>query len=202
MTLVAVSKYATAGEVIELAQAGQRCFGENRLHDAIAKIDATSAAVPNLEWHMVGHLQTNKVPHALRYFTTIQSVDSRHLADAISRRAAFNEGAVPILLQVNVARDPGKHGFTSAAVLHDYAELTRLPGIEVGGLMTIGPEPARPEDSRPTFAALRELRDALDALGVGPPLRDLSMGMTADFEVAIGEAATIVRVGRALFGDQ
>jgi pyridoxal phosphate enzyme (YggS family) len=202
VALVAVSKYATADQVIELARAGQQVFGENRLHEAIAKIEASAEVVANLEWHMVGHLQTNKVPHALRYFTTIQSVDSRRLAEAISRRAAYHDGAVPILLQVNVAGDPGKHGFTVDGVRRDYEALTGLPGIEVGGLMTIGPEPTRPEDSRPTFVALRECRDALDAQGVAPPLRDLSMGMSADFEVAIEEAATIVRVGRGLFDER
>jgi pyridoxal phosphate enzyme (YggS family) len=201
--LVAVSKYASAERVAELARAGQRVFGENRLQDALPKIEAlaggTAPAGP-LRWHMVGHLQGNKVARAVEAFDMIQSVDSAGLAAAISERALKLGRTVPLLLEVNVAGDPAKFGFTPEGVRAEHAGLRDLPAVDVVGLMTIGPLGLSPEEMRPTFAALRALRDGLDRAGAGEPLHHLSMGMSADYQVAIEEGATIVRVGTALFG--
>ena len=197
MVLVAVSKSAGAEDVLELARAGQRVFGENRVQDALPKVEAAGAAGLPLEWHMIGHLQTNKVARAMEAFDMIESIDSLRLAQAISARAGLS---VPVLLEVNAGADPAKSGFTPAEVEAGLASLAALPGISLQGLMTIGPLADAPDRARRTFAALRELRDRLDGLGVAPPLRHLSMGMSADYPVAIEEGATIVRVGQALFG--
>jgi pyridoxal phosphate enzyme (YggS family) len=199
--LVAVTKYAAADAVVALAGLGQRRFGENRLQEATARIDEVNRRVPEqLEWHMIGHLQTNKVKQAIGRFAMIETVDSRHLASTVSRRATFAGLVIPVLIEVNIAGDPAKHGLTRTDALRDYPELCGLPGLDVEGLMTVPPEPGRAEDSRPHFAALRDLKAELDSLGVARPMRHLSMGMSADFEVAIEEGATIVRVGTALFG--
>jgi pyridoxal phosphate enzyme (YggS family) len=153
---------------------------------------------------MVGHLQSNKARIAAGTLAMVESVDSRALAETLSRRAREAARVLPVLLQVNVDDDPAKHGFSTAEVEAEYAALTALPGLRVEGLMTIGamaarPEAARPEAARPTFAALRSLKHRLDALGVAGTLTHLSMGMSADFEAAVLEGATIVRVGSALF---
>ncbi|HEV3231371.1 MAG TPA: YggS family pyridoxal phosphate-dependent enzyme [Candidatus Dormibacteraeota bacterium] len=197
--LVAVSKYAAPEAIRAAAATGQRAFGENRMQDALEKVEAL-ADVPGIQWHLIGHLQTNKARHASGPFALIQSVDSVRLADAISRRAEWTSRPQPILLQVNVAADAAKYGFTEESVLSDYPLVAALGGVEVAGLMTIGPLVPDPELSRPHFRRLRELAGRLDGLGVAPPLRQLSMGMSADFEVAIEEGATIVRVGEAIFG--
>jgi pyridoxal phosphate enzyme (YggS family) len=197
--LVAVSKYADLDAVRAAIAAGQRVFGENRVQEALPKIEAL-ADVPDLRWHLIGHLQTNKARHATGPFVQIESIDSLRLADAVARRGDWTGRPQAVLLQVNVAGDLAKHGFTEAEVLQDYPAAVALPGLEVQGLMTIGPLLDDPEGSRPHFARLRELRGRLDALGVAPPLRHLSMGMSADLEVAVAEAATIVRVGTSIFG--
>ncbi|MEA2644967.1 MAG: dependent protein [Chloroflexota bacterium] len=193
---MAASKYVDAAGVTALARAGQRVFGESRVQDALDKISAVTA--PSLEWHMIGHLQTNKVARAAGAFAMIQSVDSIHLAEAISARAG--EAPVDVLLEVNVAGDPAKSGFTPAEAEAGLSRLAALPGVLLRGLMTIGPLTDDPEGARPTFAGLRLLRDRLDAQGSAPSLTHLSMGMSADYGVAIEEGATIVRVGQALFG--
>ena len=200
--LVAVSKYASDAQVLALVAAGQRRFGESRMQDALRRIERVNIATgERLEWHLVGHLQTNKVGQAMGRFAVIESLDSRRLADAVSRRAVFSEVAVPVLLEVNVAEDPTKFGFNPADVVRDFEYIAGLPGLDVAGLMTVATQVADPEMARPYFAALRGIRERLDASGTSYPLRHLSMGMSADFEVAISEGATIVRVGTALFGD-
>lgn len=202
MILVAVSKYASVDQVRELAAAGHRRFGENRIQEAVSKIRALKDQLDTrLEWHMIGHLQTNKVSQAVDHFAMIQTVDSPRLAEAISRRAVYLDLTIPVLIQVNVSADPAKHGLSREDAVRNYPEICNLAGLDVVGLMTIGPEPASPEGSRPVFAALGEVRRRLDQLQLAPPLRHLSMGMSADFEVAVEEGATIVRVGAALFGD-
>ena len=203
MQLLAVSKYADVSAIRALAAAGQRLFGENRVQDAIAKMQAMTAdpgPAVRLQWHLVGHLQANKVRAAVDAFAAIESLDSLHLAEALSRRAVESARIVPVLLQVNVDDDPAKHGFYTGQVDGVYASIAALPGLRVEGLMTIGVQVATASAARPTFAALRELRDRLDHLGVAEPLRHLSMGMSFDYEVAVEEGATIVRVGQALFG--
>jgi len=195
--LVAVSKDTDVAGVAGLADAGQRLFGENRMQKALPKIEALASR--GLEWHLVGHVQSNKARLAAETFAMVESVDSLALAETLSRRAQEASKVLPVLLQVNVDGDPAKHGFYTGQIGADYAAVSGLPGVQVEGLMTIGALAGSPEAARPTFAALRDLRDRLDALGVAPPLRHLSMGMSADYGVAILEGATIVRVGSALF---
>lgn len=192
VTIVAVSKSFGADAVLELYRAGQRHFGENRVQEAARKIPEVARAGAAPVWHLVGHLQTNKAAAALRLFAILHSVDSLKLAEAIARRAAR---PVDILLEVNVAREPQKYGFAPEEVSGAVRAIARLPNLNLRGLMTVAPLVENPEDVRPVFRTLRELRDANG-------LADLSMGMTNDFEVAVEEGATLVRVGRALFGER
>jgi pyridoxal phosphate enzyme (YggS family) len=197
--LVAVSKTVPAERLRAAVAAGLTTLGENRVQEAETKVDA----VPGASWHLVGPLQKNKARRALEIFGTIQSVDSVELASRLDRIAAeVRPGTrVPVLLEVNIDGDPAKSGFATADVERSLGAILDLARLDVGGLMTIGRLVERPEDARPTFAGLRELSDRLRArderLGTG-----LSMGMTDDFEVAVEEGATIVRVGRALFGER
>lgn len=191
VTLVAVSKTFSADSVADAHQAGVRHFGENWVQEAAEKIPALTNLKPRPTWHMVGHLQTNKVKAALELFDMIQSVDSVSLGQAIARRAG--DRRIPVLLEVNVAAEASKFGFHPEQLQDAVKTLQALPQLEVQGLMTVAPLADDPETVRPVFRRLRELRDDLG-------LRALSMGMTDDFEVAIQEGATIVRVGRAIFG--
>lgn len=179
--------------------AGQTAFGENRVQDAIAKSRSARLGGLDLKWHLIGHLQGNKARAAAQTFDMVQSVDSLGIALDLSRRALAVGRVVPVLLQVNVDEDRSKHGFYTASLAAEFGSLVDLEGLRVVGLMTIGARVAGAEAARPTFAALRATRERIDGLGLAPPLRHLSMGMSADFEVAVEEGATIVRVGRALF---
>lgn len=190
VTIVAVSKSFGADAVLELYRAGQRHFGENRVQEAAAKIAEVARSGVAPVWHLVGHLQTNKVTAALRLFAILHSVDSLRLAEAIARRAVR---PVDILLEVNVAREPAKYGFDPDELSDAVRAVSRLPNLNLRGLMTVAPLADNPEDVRFVFRRLRELRDAHG-------LAELSMGMTNDFEVAVEEGATLVRIGRALFG--
>lgn len=191
VTLVAVSKSFPAAAVSLAHAAGVRHFGENWVQEAAAKLPLLAGLTPRPVWHFVGHLQTNKVRAALDLFDVIESVDSLHLAQAIARRAG---GApVPVLVEVNVAGESSKFGFSPEETPAAVERLRALPGLEVRGLMTVAPETPDPEQVRPVFRRLRQL-----AQGLGLP--ELSMGMTNDFEVAVQEGATIVRLGRAVFG--
>lgn len=187
--------------VVQAFAAGLRDFGENRVQDAARKVSA--ALKPALEagahFHLIGHLQTNKARDAVRLFSLIHSVDRTGLVDALQRRAEREGKRQDILLQVNVAREEQKHGCApeDAEGLLEYA--AQQPNLRVRGLMTIAPLVDNPEATRPVFAALRDLRDRLKA-STGIDLPELSMGMTNDYEVAIEEGATIIRVGRAIFG--
>ncbi|MSQ27692.1 MAG: YggS family pyridoxal phosphate-dependent enzyme [Dehalococcoidia bacterium] len=191
VTLVAVSKTFSAAHVAAAHQAGLRHFGENWIQEAAGKLPALAGLSPRPVWHMIGHLQTNKVKQALELFDLIESVDSTHLGEAIAHRAG--DRSIPVLLEVNVGGEPSKHGFRPAEVATACATLRQLPQLEVRGLMTVAPEVDDPEQARPVFRELRRLRDELG-------LAELSMGMTGDFEVAIQEGATLVRLGRAIFG--
>jgi PLP dependent protein len=197
VTLVAVTKTVEAARIREAVALGLRVFGENRVQEAREKIPA----VPGAAWHLIGSLQRNKAKEAVRLFQVIESVDSEELAEEISRRAAQQERVLDVLIQVNVAREPQKHG----AAPEDAAALVRrasdLPGLRLRGFMTIAPLVSNPEEARPVFRALRDLRDRLER-ETRVPLAELSMGMSDDFEVAIEEGATMVRVGRAIFGDR
>ncbi len=197
VTLVAVSKTVPAGRVRAAVAAGLDVLGENRVQEAAAKIPDVAGAA----WHLLGPLQGNKARRAVELFDVLQAVDSVDLARRLDRLAGeLRPGRpLPILLQVNVADDPAKAGFPAASVAADLAELASLPCLRLDGLMTIGRLVEDAEAARPTFRALRELAVTLRASGLrlGPAL---SMGMSDDFEVAVEEGATIVRVGRALFG--
>jgi len=194
--LMAVSKTFPPELIAAAAAAGQRLFGESRAQECLEKIPELS---PQLRWHFIGHLQSNKVRKVLPLCEAFHSVDSTALALDLERIAA-EEGCRPqVYLQVNVAGDGRKFGFTAESVRREIGPLLELNRVEVVGLMTIPPAVADPEESRCHFAALRELRDRI-ATETGIPLPGLSMGMSGDFEVAIREGATIVRVGSVIFG--
>jgi len=192
ITVVAVTKQVEPWAIEAALKAGISHFGENRVQEAVSKVHLLSNTEPKPLWHMVGHLQTNKVRTATEIFDIIHSVDSLRLAEAISRRASK---AMPILLQVNVSGEGTKSGFSVAELLLAAEEIARLPRLEVRGLMTIAPMVDDPEVVRTVFRKLRQLRDALG-------LEHLSMGMSDDFEVAVEEGATMVRIGRAIFGER
>ena len=202
VTLIAISKTVEAERLRVAVDAGITTLGENRVQEAEGKVDA----LPGVTWHLVGPLQSNKARRALETFDVIQTVDSIGLAERLDRLAREVRGAGPasryaVLLQVNVDDDPSKTGFRPAELEASLGAIIALPRLDVRGLMTIGRQVDRPEDARVTFVALRELAGRLRAKDqrLGP---ELSMGMTDDFEVAIEEGATIVRVGRALFGER
>jgi pyridoxal phosphate enzyme (YggS family) len=199
ITLVAVSKTVPADRLTAGVAAGLDLLAENRVQEAEAK----APDVPGARWHLVGPLQSNKARRAVGLFEAIESVDSLELAQRLDRlgRELRPGERLPILLQVNVDGDPGKAGFHPGALEAALPEAVELPGLEIAGLMTIGRLVAAAEATRPTFVALRELSERLRSRwpGLGPAL---SMGMTDDFEVAVEEGATIVRVGRALFGER
>ena len=192
ITIVAVTK-GVAVEAIEAAiKAGIRHIGENRVQEARAKIERLSTLELQPMWHMVGHLQTNKAKTAVQIFDIIHSINSLRLAEAVSQRA---QAIIPVLLQVNVSGEGTKSGFSVAELSQAAEEVAYLPRLEVKGLMTIAPMVADTEEVRPIFQRLRQLRDELG-------LEHLSMGMTDDFEVAVEEGATMVRIGRAIFGQR
>ena len=151
-------------------------------------------------WHLIGHLQTNKVRDALDCFDLIHSVDRLPLAEALSRRATEAGRRVDVLVQVNVGEEPQKGGIRAGDLRPALEAMAALPGLRLRGLMTIPPLPRDPEESRPHYREMRKLIDGARGLGFGPELAELSMGMSGDFEVGIEEGATIVRVGTAIFG--
>ncbi len=203
VTLVAVSKTVEPARLRDAVAAGLTLLGENRVQEGAAK----AATVPGARWHLVGPLQSNKARRAVEVYEAIQSVESVALAERLDRlsreiRAAGPADRYPILLQVNVDDDPAKAGFEPEALPEALDRLAALDALDVRGLMTIGRLVEGAEAARPTFVGLRELAARLRGSGrvtLGP---ELSMGMSDDFEVAIEEGATIVRVGRALFGER
>jgi pyridoxal phosphate enzyme (YggS family) len=196
--LVAISKTHDAAKVREAIESGQTLFGESRVQEARAKIPELPS---NLRWHFVGHLQKNKVRHALPLFELIHSVDSLALARDINR-IAEEDGLHPrVLLEVNVAGEGSKFGFTPDKLREDLENLLALPRLSILGLMTIPPIAEETEASRKYFVELRELRDRLQT-EFHVDLAQLSMGMTQDFAVAVEEGATLVRVGTAIFGER
>lgn len=211
ITLVAVTKTHPPEVVAEAIAAGATDLGENRVQEAQAKIPALTALGHRPRWHLIGHLQRNKARPAAELFDLIHSIDSLRLAEAVARQVAPGR-RLPILLQVNVSGEPSKEGFDLpggpsnsaglAALLPAVEAILALPQLEVRGLMTIAPIGDTPEAARPTFQALRELRDELSRRYPAAHWAELSMGMTDDFEAAIAEGATLVRVGRAIFGER
>jgi pyridoxal phosphate enzyme (YggS family) len=196
--LIAVTKTHPVDAIQKAIDAGQFIFGENRVQEARAKIPQLSS---RLQWHLIGHLQSNKVRPALPLFQLIHGVDSVELLADIDRIAA-ELGLFPrILLQVNLAGEASKFGFSPAKLLEQVETIDGIKRANIEGLMTIPPLAPSPEHSRPYFVALRELRDRL-ARESGFALPELSMGMSDDYQVAIAEGATMVRVGTAIFGER
>ena len=198
VTLVAVSKTFPAERVRELVGCGHAVFGENKVQEALGKIPLVG---PGARWHLVGHLQRNKARHAVGAFELIHSVDDIDLAREIDKRAAAAAMVQPLLVEVNVAGEATKEGVDENSLPELLDAILPLAHLDLRGLMCIPPPVERAEQARGWFARLCEIRDR-ESTRVGRPLPELSMGMTDDFEVAVEEGATLVRVGRALFGER
>ncbi|MGC8937390.1 MAG: YggS family pyridoxal phosphate-dependent enzyme [Thermodesulfovibrio sp.] len=202
--VVAVTKSQGIDKIKEAAQLGLRIFGENRVQEAKNKIEALKDFIAqwqiNIEWHMIGHLQSNKVKDALRLFEVIHSVDSEKLAVLINKEAEKIGKIQRVLIQVKLSEEESKFGIEPENTEKLVELCFRLPNIKVEGLMTIPPYFENPENARPYFRKLRQIKDSLFQKGYA--LTELSMGMSNDFEVAIEEGATMVRIGTALFGQR
>ncbi|HEX8996314.1 MAG TPA: YggS family pyridoxal phosphate-dependent enzyme [Ktedonobacterales bacterium] len=214
--LVAVSKTVPAERLLAAAALGLTVFGENRVQEArdkrerLAELAATDTQAARLlagmRWELIGHLQSNKAARALELFERIQSVDSLRLAEALSARAVALGRTLPILLEVNIGEEPSKSGFAPDEVVSAARAIAALPGLRPEGLMTVAPLVERAEEVRPYFRRMRALREELRATAPTggrdetEAWHELSMGMTDDFEVAIEEGSTLIRVGRGLFG--
>jgi pyridoxal phosphate enzyme (YggS family) len=196
VTLLPVTKSHPPEIVNEAVQIGLTLFGENKVQEAKAKIPLCSN---RLRWHMIGHLQSNKCRDAVELFAMIQSVDSLHLAEEINRRADQAAKTMPVLIEVNVAGEASKFGYRPEQLLAELPQLNALKRLEIQGLMTVPPWAPEAETVRPLFRQMRELKTQCEQK-LGIPLPHLSMGMSGDFEVAIEEGATLVRIGTALFG--
>ncbi len=190
--LVAVSKTKPVDLLREGIQAGVAILGESYIQEAQPKIETIGHPV---EWHFIGRLQSNKAKFAVRIFDLIHSVDSLKLAQEINKRAADIDRRQPVLISVNLGGEESKSGLTADQTPELAARIMEMPNLELRGLMTVPPPADEPEDSRPYFAALRELKEK-----IGQPLTELSMGMSDDYEVAAEEGATLVRIGTAIFG--
>jgi pyridoxal phosphate enzyme (YggS family) len=192
ITIIAVTKYVDDSAIQQAVEAGIEHFGENRVQEAQRKILRLPGSGLCPTWHMIGHLQRNKVQTALKIFDIIHSIDSVQLAQAISAQA---ERILPVLLQVNIAGEKTKGGFKRDELSEAVAEISKMPNLSFKGLMTIAPLVDDPEEVRPVFKELRELRDSFG-------MEHLSMGMSNDFEIAVEEGATMVRLGRIIFGER
>jgi hypothetical protein len=196
VTLVTVSKGHPADVVRAAADLGVTLFGENRVQEAKIKM---SQCPSRLQWHLIGHLQSNKCRDAVHFFTMIQSVDSLPLAREINKWADKSAKTMPVLLEVNVAGEASKFGYSPENLLLELKEINALPKIEVHGLMTVAPWTQEAEKVRPVFRRLGELKKQCEEI-LGAPLPHLSMGMSGDFEVAVEEGATMIRLGSAVLG--
>lgn len=217
VTLIAVSKTHPPDVILAAAAQGQIHFGENRAEEAAHKIPVvrqqSGPTAARLVWHMIGHVQSRKAREVAAIFDTIHSLDGFKLAERLSRFAAeAGRRPLPVLLEMNVSGEASKEGFAAAgwresrtlreSLWEDIRRMIELPGLRIDGLMTMAPIADDPEQVRPVFTALRELRDALAAEFPAADWRNLSMGMTDDYPVAIEEGATMVRIGRAIFGSR
>lgn len=198
--LIAVTKSVGMGQISEAIEAGVRFFGENRVQEAAGKIEALRAVPEKIEWHMIGHLQKNKAKYAVKLFDLIHSVDSAGLADELQKQAEKAGKSQRILIEVKLSHEGTKHGVTRGGIADLLKAVSGMKNLNLLGLMTIPPFFEDPEKARPYFRELRELRDRLEAQGFHLP--ELSMGMSNDFETAIEEGATMVRVGTAIFGER
>lgn len=198
VTLIAVSKGQPPEVVNEAAALGQVIFGENKVQEAKAKIPLCAG---RLRWHMIGHLQSNKCREAVTLFEMVHGVDSLPLAQELQKQAEKLSRTLPVLLEVNLAGEASKFGYKPEQMLADLPQINALNRLEIHGLMTLAPWSPNPERARPVFRAAREWKERCEET-LGAPLPHLSMGMTGDFEVAIEEGATLVRIGSALFGER
>jgi pyridoxal phosphate enzyme (YggS family) len=192
ITVIAITKLVNAATLRTAFECGIKDFGENRVQEAEKKIKELSDIKQNITWHMVGHLQSNKTKLAAELFDIIHSVDSVKVAQILDQHT---QKAPPVLIQVNVSGEMTKHGVSIDKVPGFVDEISRLPNLKIKGLMTIAPLVDNPEKVRPVFQELRRVRDHLG-------LEHLSMGMTDDFEIAIEEGATMLRIGRAIFNNR
>ncbi len=202
VSLVAVTKTVPVDSIREAYDAGHHLFGENRVREASDKIELLAGTMQDARWHLIGHLQTNKARMAVRLFSVVQSVDSLRLATKLDAEAVRAGIRLPVLLEINIAGESAKSGFLIDRFRASIVELLTLPGLELRGLMTIAPLVDDPEDVRWVFRSLRELRDSVRDRFEIDGFTELSMGMTNDYEVAVKEGATIVRLGRAIFGER
>ncbi len=201
VTLVAVSKTQPFAAIAAAYEAGQRDFGENRVEELWPKVEEAKAQGLNeIRWHLIGTIQSRKSAGAIGPFTLIHSVDRLKLVKRLDRDAAAAGTMMDVLLEVNVSGEESKHGFSPDEVLAAVPELVALSALRVCGLMTMAPLVAEAEATRPVFRRLRQLRDRIAQDHAGVVWPELSMGMTNDFEVAVEEGATLVRVGSAIFG--
>jgi len=200
--LIAVSKSHPVEAIAAAVRAGQHIFGESTTQEALDKMPAFHARA--LEWHFIGHLQSNKARFVPGQFHWLHALDSLKLAERLSRLAEEREARLQTLVEVNVTADPHKHGVAVPELPALLEQLLQadLPGIELRGLMTVGPYPATETEARAAFAALRQLRDRCRQQFGIEQFTELSMGMSGDFEPAILEGATMVRVGTAIFGER
>jgi pyridoxal phosphate enzyme (YggS family) len=197
VTLVGVVKTLPLEVIREAVALGLEDLGENRVQEAATHIEALGRDAAR--WHLIGHLQRNKVGRTVEMFDRVHSLDSVALAEALSRRAVEAGRRMPVLVEVNVSGEASKFGVTPEALMGLLERAAGLPGLSLEGLMTVGAPVTRAEEARPAFARLRGLRDRAEA-ALGRALPELSMGMSGDFEVAVEEGASLVRVGTALFG--
>ena len=200
VTVVGVSKTMPPERVREAYDAGLRHFGENRIQEAVPKVQAL--ALPDASWHLIGHLQTNKAKYAARHFAVVQSIDSPRVAEALSLEAEKVGRDLDVMLEVNYAGEASKFGFSPEQTLEAALEAAARPRLRVVGLMTVAPQALDAETLRPVFRGMRELGETVRARLPEVPTWHLSMGMTNDYPVAIQEGATIVRIGRAIFGER
>ncbi len=201
--LVAVSKTVAAPKVADAIAAGIEILGENYIQEALDKHEALGERHAGAQWHFIGHLQTNKARYAARIFSLIHSVDRLKLAAALNREAEKQGKTLPALIQVNISGEGTKSGVAPSGLRELATAMGRLGHLSVAGLMTMPPFFDDPERARPFFAELRRLRDELDRERLpGVRMKELSMGMTGDFEAAIEEGATLVRIGTAIFGER
>ena len=197
--LVAVSKQVPIETIEEAGQAGQILFGENKVQEALQKMESLDAR--HYHWHFIGHVQKNKARNIVGRFDRVHSVEGLPLAETLHRLSVEKDVVTAILVQVNVSGEESKFGVAPEYLEELLVQVSRMPGVSVRGLMTIPPYDPDPQNSRRYFSALRELRDRMDRVGIeNIILSELSMGMSNDFEVAIEEGATWVRIGTAIFG--
>lgn len=200
VTLIAVSKTKPVDMLCEVYDTGMREFGENYVQELVEKIDRLPK---DIHWHMIGHLQTNKVKYIVGKTALIHSVDSLHLAKEIEKQAAKNNVIVPILIEVNIAEEESKFGIHKEETIALVREVAQMEHVHIRGLMTIAPYVENPEDNRPYFKEIRQLSVDIKEENIDNVDMDvLSMGMTGDYMVAIEEGATLVRVGTGIFGER